>query len=119
MLHWLSDKSSPLLLGLVHSHSVSLQQCLGYSAGEDKQSSCPDITLNLDLLQTGLRGFPGGSVVGSPPANAEDTGSSPGLGRPPGEGNGIPCQYACLENFMDSRACGSMGSLKSWTQLSD
>ena len=28
-----------------------------------------------------LQGFPGGAVVGSPPANAGDTGSSPGLGR--------------------------------------
>ena len=30
-------------------------------------------------------GFPGGSVVKNPPANAEDTGSIPGLGRSPGE----------------------------------
>ena len=77
MLHWLSDKSSPLLLGLVHSHSASLQQCLGYSAGEDKQSSCPDITLNLDLLQMGLRGFPGGSVVRSPPAKQKTQAQAP------------------------------------------
>ena len=34
------------------------------------------------FLQKGrLSGFPGGAVVGSPPANAGDTGSSPGLGR--------------------------------------
>ena len=40
-------------------------------------------------------GFPGGSVVGNPPANAEDTSSIPGLGRSPGEGNGNPLQYSC------------------------
>ena len=39
-------------------------------------------------------GFPGGSVVRTPPANAEDTGLIPGLGRYPGEGNGNPVQYS-------------------------
>ena len=33
--------------------------------------------------------------------NAGDLGSIPGLGRSPGEGNGNPLQYACLENPMD------------------
>ena len=33
-------------------------------------------------------GLPGGSVIKNPPANAGDTGSIPGLGRSPGEGNG-------------------------------
>ena len=46
------------------------------------------------------RGFPGGSVVMNPPASAEDAGLIPGLGRSPGEGNGNPLQYSCLENPM-------------------
>ena len=33
--------------------------------------------------------------------NAGDPGSTPGLGRSPGEGNGNPLQYSCLENSMD------------------
>ena len=33
--------------------------------------------------------------------NAGDPGSIPGLGRPPGERNGYPLQYSCLENSMD------------------
>ena len=33
-----------------------------------------------------------------------DLGSIPGLGRSPGEGNGKPLQYSCLENSMDRRA---------------
>ena len=37
--------------------------------------------------------FPGGSVVENPPANAGDLGSTPGLGRSPGEGNGN--DYLC------------------------
>jgi len=46
-------------------------------------------------------GFPGGSVIKNPPANAGDTCSIPGSGRSPGEGNGYPLQYTCLENSMD------------------
>jgi len=36
--------------------------------------------------------------------NAGDLGSIPGLGRSPGEGNGNPLQYSCLENPMDRGA---------------
>ena len=36
--------------------------------------------------------------------NARDTGSIPGLERSPGEGNGNPLQYSCLENPMDGGA---------------
>ena len=48
--------------------------------------------------------FPGGSMVKNPPANAGDTGSIPGSGRSPGEGNGNPLQNSCLENPMDRGA---------------
>ena len=36
--------------------------------------------------------------------NVGDLGSIPGLGRSPGEGNGNPLQYSCLENPMDGEA---------------
>ena len=49
-------------------------------------------------------GFPGGSVVKNPPAKAGDTGSIPGLGRCPGEGQGNLLQYSCLNNSMDRGA---------------
>ena len=42
------------------------------------------------------RGFPGGSAVKNPTANAGDSGSIPRSGRSPGEGNGNPLQYSCL-----------------------
>ena len=53
--------------------------------------------------------------------NAGDPGSIPGLGRSPGEGNGNPLQYSCLENPMDRGAWRATvhGVTKSWTQLSD
>ena len=38
------------------------------------------------------------------PANAGGVGSIPGLGRSPGEENGNPLQYSCLESFMDRGA---------------
>ena len=37
-------------------------------------------------------------------SNAKDLGSIPGSGRSPGEGNGNPLQYSCLENPMDGGA---------------
>ena len=49
-------------------------------------------------------GFPDGSVVDNPPVNAGDAGSIPGSGRSPGEGNGNPFQYSCLENPMERGA---------------
>ena len=42
-----------------------------------------------------MKGFPGGSVVKNPPANAGDKGSIPGSGKSPGEGNGNSFQYTC------------------------
>ena len=49
-------------------------------------------------------GFPGGSVGKASACNAGDLGSIPGSGRSPGEGNGNPLQYSCLENSMDGGA---------------
>ena len=48
-----------------------------------------------------VRGFPDGSVEKNPPAKAGDAGSIAGSRRSPGEGNGNPHQYSCLENPMD------------------
>ena len=65
-------------------------------------SPSPPLTLNLSLDQgLFLRGFPGGSDSKESACNARDLGSFPGSGRSPGEGNGYPLQYSCLENSMD------------------
>ena len=45
--------------------------------------------------------FPGGSEGKASTYNVRDLSSIPGLGRSPGEGNGNPLQYSCLENPMD------------------
>ena len=67
------------------------------------------------------RGFPHSSVGKESACSVGDPGSIPGLGRSPGEGNGNPLQYSCLENPMDGGACQAIvhGVTKSWTRLSD
>ena len=62
-------------------------------------------------------------MVKNPPASAGDAadkGSIPGLGGPPGEGNGNPVQYSCLGSPMDREAwrATAHGVAKSPTQLS-
>ena len=68
-----------------------------------------------------LSAFPSSSEVKSSAWNAGDLGSIPGSGRSPGEGNGNPLQYSCLENPMEGGAWWATvhGVVKSRTQLSD
>ena len=65
--------------------------------------------------------FPGGSDSKASAYNVGDPGSIPGSGRSPGEGNGNPLQYSCLENPMDRGAWWAAfhGVAKSQTRLSD
>ena len=66
----------------------------------------------------------GGSEIKASACSAGDPwvgGSIPGSGRSPGEGNGNPLQYSCLENPMDRGAWWATvhGVTKGWTWLSD
>ena len=60
-------------------------------------------------------------MVKNLPAMQVDPGSVPGLGRSPGEGNGNPLQYSCLENSKDRGVWRAtvLGVAKSQTGLSD
>ena len=62
-----------------------------------------------------------GSEVKASACNVGDLGSIPGSGRSPGEGNGNPLQYSCLENPIDRGAWWATvhGVAKSRTQLSN
>ena len=51
-------------------------------------------------------GFPGGSDGKESACNAGDLGSIPKLGKFPGERNGYPHQYSCLENSMERSLAG-------------
>ena len=81
--------------------------------------SCPTLCNPIDCSEPGLPvhhqlpeftqthihwGFPGGSDCKASARNVGDQGLIPGSGRSPGEGNGNPLQYSCLENSMDGGA---------------
>ena len=68
-----------------------------------------------------IRDFPGGSEVKNPRANAGSTGSIPGSGRSPGEGNSNHSSILAWEIPLTEEPGGlqSMGSQKSQVQLSD
>ena len=71
------------------------------------------------LLYTLKRCFPGRSDGKESACNAGNLGSIPGSKRSPGEGNGYPLQYSCLENPMDRGAWRAIvcGVTKNQTQL--
>ena len=76
---------------------------------------------SISALLTMPKPLTGGSEVKASACNAGDLVSILGLGRSPGEGNGNPLQYYCLENPMDGGAWWATvhGVAKSWTRLSD
>ena len=69
------------------------------------------LKISLILIRTDFKkssvfgGFPGDSEGKSSPCNVGYQGSILVSGRSPGEGNGNPLQYSCLENPMDGEAC--------------
>ena len=85
-------------LGLTHrkSQKHKLQIKFSYLLRPQGQPFIP--------YQAVIGGFPGGSESKESACNAGDLGSIPWLGRSPGERNGNPLQYCCLENPMDRGA---------------
>ena len=66
--------------------------------------------MNLHIVS---QGFSGGSESRASACNVGDLSLIPGSGRSPGEGNGSPLQYSCLENPMDG---GSLVGYSPWDQ---
>ena len=67
-----------------------------------KESDMTEQLNSTDNVRTRLiKGFPCGSDIKDSAYNAGGLGSIPELGRYPGEGNGYPLKYSCLENSMD------------------
>ena len=77
--------------------------------------------LRCSRLWSWLKQCPGSSDGKVSAYNAGDLGSIPGSGRSPGERNGTPLRYSCLENPMDQGAWWATVHrvAKSWTRLSD
>ena len=83
---------------------MSIAPCVkqGLRSGEAKRKVFLDVKMGDDnwVNLSKKMGFPGGSEVKASVCHVGDLGSIPGLGRSPGEGNGNPLQYSCLENSM-------------------
>ena len=58
----------------------------------------------INIINLAVSCFPGASDGRASVCSTGDLGSIPGLGRSPGEGNGSPRQFSCLENPMDGGA---------------
>ena len=99
--------------------------CPEHLGMEDPTVISGNFTFSLSLLlcyntKVAHMGFPDSST-GKESCNAGDLGSSPGLGRSPGQGDGNPLQCSCLENSMNRGAWWATvhGVTKSWIQLSN
>ena len=113
---------SPVFLpGELHGQRSLVGYCL--NRVEKSRTQLKRLSMHIQRLLTRFRtlGFPGGSDGKESAHNGGDLGSIPGLGRSPGEGNGYPLWYSCLENFMDRGAWQATvhGVAKSRTQMSD
>ena len=111
-------------LGLIPGLGRSPAEGKGYTLRYFGLENSMDCTVHgVAKSQTWLSDFhfPGGSVVKNLPVNARDAGLIPGLRKSPGEENGNPFQYSCLENPMDRGAWWATvhRAAKSWTQLND
>ena len=93
----------PVLLKLLQSYLIL---CDFMDCSQPASMVCPDFPDGLDGKESAC--------------NVGDQGSIPGSGRSPGEGNGNPLQYSCLENLHGQTSLAGYvhGITKSWTKLS-
>ena len=119
----LMDLSLSKLWGMVNDREAQCAVVQGVEKSRTWLSNwtttaCQTIYLFLLIF---ILGFPGGSDSKESACNAGDLGSIPGLGRSPGEGNGNPLWYSCLENSIDRGAWWATvhGVAESWTRLSN
>ena len=96
----ISSSSPPLLLRKLVWSDPSGKACLPQADSTSIQMVYTPVFASTREAE----GFPGGSDSKVSACNAGDLGSIPELGRSPGEGNGYPLQYSCLENSLDRGA---------------
>ena len=84
--------------------SAETEKAVGELAGRDINKptfGCVEFEILIRSPSTNIKHAIGGSDGKESACYAGDPGSIPGSGRSPGEGNGDPLQYSCLENSMD------------------
>ena len=110
----LPSSLSCLLSSSWSSYHLCSREILTHSLLRRKtQLSCARVhkfwVVKIVLSLCALRGFPAGSDGRASVCNGGDPGLIPRSGRSPGEGNGNPLQYSCLENSMDGGAWWATG----------
>ena len=107
------------MTALSHHPLLTLQSDAILKCRPKKCTPQPEILQRFPVALRINTGFPGGSDGEESTCNAGDLGSNPGLRRSPGEENGYPLQYSCLENSMDRGTWWTAvyGVAKTWTQL--
>ena len=107
----LHSPSASLLERSLYTHLALIFVIAAKATPLDRQAL---VASGLLLQSCGAAGFPACSDGKKSICNAGDAALIPGLGRSPGEGDGNPQQYSCLENSMGRQAGGlqSMGSLR-------
>ena len=111
-----SHLTYPGVLPKVHTHLSAKRDPEVKASGRSKTHYGLESSPDFDS-----KDFLSGSDGKASAYNVGDAGSIPGSGRSPGEGNGNPLQYSCLEYPMDRGSCWATvhGVAKSRTRLSD
>ena len=120
-MRWLGGLLDAFGWGSGHQEDQAMKRNLGFSTPGKKEGLEIMFIIDELIISTWRRGFPGGSDGKSSACNVGDLGLIPGSGKSPGEGNGNPLQYSCLEGSMDGGACLAIvhGIAKSQTRLSN
>ena len=101
-MRWLDGITNSVDMGLGELWKLLTDKEAWRATGHGVTKS--DTTKRLNWTDHPIWGFPGVSVLKNLPANAGNVDSIPELGKSPGERNGYPLQYSCLENSMDRGA---------------
>ena len=97
-LHWYHEGGWP------HHHQAVVKVLLWHHPSQEGGVCLLTSSWGWSLASLKPKGFPGGAEVKASAYNVGDLGLIPESGRSPGEGNGNPFQYSCLENPMDGGA---------------
>ena len=115
---WFLHQDDPLEKGMA-THSSILAWRIQWMKEHGRLQSMRSQRVGHDWATNTFLGFPGGSDGKESHCNAGSLSLIPASGRSPGERNGYPLQYSCLENSMDKGAWRAIiyGVAKSWTWL--